>query len=86
MTATLATYQKEIEEVIQKVLKTRSLEMVRALDGTRISGWFLPKTGRVAWSVNDAATGKPLLLGIWSKTKGHHVTCEPGKEVQGKSN
>ena len=73
MATTLATYQKEIEEVTQKVLKTKSLETVPALDGAGISGWFLPKSGRVAWSINDAAKGDPLLLGIWSEAKGHRV-------------
>ncbi len=61
--STLTTYQKEIDEVCEKVRKTQSHASVTAIDGAEVYGY--PRTGnRVAWGVNSAENGFNILRGI----------------------
>ncbi len=61
--STFTTYQKEIDEVCEKVRKTQSSVKVTAIDGAEVYGY--PRSGnRVAWGINSAETGFNILRGI----------------------
>jgi hypothetical protein len=60
--STFRQYQKEIDEVCEKVLKTQSHLKVTAIDGAEIYGY--PRSqDRVAWGVNGP-DGYNILRGI----------------------
>jgi hypothetical protein len=60
---TYRDYQKEIDEVCEKVRMRQSRVTVTALDGTEIYGY--PRAGdRVAWGINRPADGVNILRGI----------------------
>jgi hypothetical protein len=61
--STFTDYQKEIEEVCEKVRKTQSSTKVTALDGSEVYAY--PRNRKsVAWGVNRASDGLNVLRGL----------------------